>query len=296
MPGNKKRKSYGDVDEVMDENDTECCGVSFLRNFIYIFNFIFFLSGISMLCVTGWLFFFNMRFVTIFLSPIYSSIMYLSLSCALFIIFFFTTGCVGARLPKSSCLGCFATCLLLVFLMQISIGVLAYCYQFMVSKELLGSLNKAIAKGYAVDAATTSAVDQMQQQLKCCGSTSYEDWKMNKWLRDNITTSSSPTPTSSKSRSAALKNIGDDEKEVKRVPDSCCITMVAGCGLRIHPSNINTDGCTRGLELVVLDELNLVGSMALGFSILQIFGMIFSCCLVKKLQTWKTEDGKMMLL
>ena len=50
-------------------------------------------------------------------------------------------------------------------------------------------------------------------QFKCCGSNSSADWLQSSYIL-------SP------------------EAEGRRVPDSCCKTVVARCGQRAHPSNI----------------------------------------------------------
>ena len=51
------------------------------------------------------------------------------------------------------------------------------------------------------------------RQFKCCGSNSSADWLQSSYIL-------SP------------------EAEGRRVPDSCCKTVVARCGQRAHPSNI----------------------------------------------------------
>lgn len=50
-------------------------------------------------------------------------------------------------------------------------------------------------------------------QFKCCGSNSSADWQHSAYILSR-------------------------EAEGRRVPDSCCKTVVARCGQRAHPSNI----------------------------------------------------------
>lgn len=59
----------------------------------------------------------------------------------------------------------------------------------------------------------TSAVDKLQQEFHCCGSNNWQDWQDSEWVRS-----------------------GQAKGHV--VPDSCCKTVVAGCGERDHASNI----------------------------------------------------------
>lgn len=50
-------------------------------------------------------------------------------------------------------------------------------------------------------------------QFKCCGSNSSADWQHSTYILSR-------------------------EAEGRRVPDSCCKTVVVRCGQRAHPSNI----------------------------------------------------------
>ena len=63
------------------------------------------------------------------------------------------------------------------------------------------------------------------------------------------------------------------------VPDACCKTVVENCGQRKHPSNIYYEGCVDRFGPILKEYLLILGSVALGFSIVEVFGLIFSCCL-----------------
>jgi CD151 antigen, putative len=86
----------------------------------------------------------------------------------------------------------------------------------------------------------------LQERYKCCGFLSYHDYN-----------SSLP------------------------VPDSCCITKVSDrpCGIRRHPNNIYFKGCLSKISKVIRRHTVLLSSVAFGFSLVEIFGLIFSCCL-----------------
>ncbi|PSN33010.1 Tetraspanin-11 [Blattella germanica] len=94
---------------------------------------------------------------------------------------------------------------------------------------------------------------------KCCGANLFEDWKYSRWLKENP--------------SVELK-----------VPDSCCKTILPNCGRRDHPNNIHYTGCRHRLADEVRDHLIILSAVGLGICVLQIFGMIFSCCLYIKLK------------
>ncbi|XP_075462108.1 CD151 antigen-like [Ascaphus truei] len=71
------------------------------------------------------------------------------------------------------------------------------------------------------------------------------------------------------------------------VPDSCCKTVTQECGLRDHPSNIYKveGGCITKLETFIRSHLLIIGAVGIGIACVQLFGMIFTCCLYKSLKS-----------
>ena len=63
-------------------------------------------------------------------------------------------------------------------------------------------------------------------QFRCCGAGSYQDWAESVWLLNKT-------------------------NSTVAAPDSCCITMSAGCAVRVHPSNIYLDVRTGYLKFNV---------------------------------------------
>ncbi|GLH02061.1 Uncharacterized protein GBIM_08110 [Gryllus bimaculatus] len=104
--------------------------------------------------------------------------------------------------------------LLLIFLLEALVGVLAYVYQGHVEGELNQNLNRTFVESYSVDEARTAAIDSVQHDFKCCGAIRFEDWEGSRWHK------------------------GPPALQPHRVPDSCCRSMSPDCGLSHHPSNI----------------------------------------------------------
>lgn len=104
--------------------------------------------------------------------------------------------------------------LLLIFLIEAMVGILAYMYQEHVETELKMNLNTTMLTTYKMDDSKTAAIDFLQEKFSCCGAESFSDWKFSNW---------------------SLQNLTDGNK----VPDSCCKTVTLHCGRRNHPSNIN---------------------------------------------------------
>ncbi|ESN92044.1 hypothetical protein HELRODRAFT_194424 [Helobdella robusta] len=107
-----------------------------------------------------------------------------------------------------------------------------------------------------------SAFDFVQKKFKCCGITSYLDW---------------------------FELDESNNRTEMFVPDSCCISDTLNCGLRIHPSNIHYDGCAKPLDKTIQQQLTAICLGSFGLCCVELFGIILSCCLMKKI-----KDSKML--
>ncbi|NWH74589.1 CD151 protein, partial [Piaya cayana] len=130
------------------------------------------------------------------------------------------------------------------------------------SIELKQNLKNTMTQKYQQEGeeSVTSAVDKLQQEFKCCGSNNYTDWADSLWIRSQ-------------------------EASGRKVPDSCCKTITDLCGRRDHPSNIyKENGCITKLENFIQEHLKIIGAVGISIACVQIFGMIFTCCLYKSLK------------
>lgn len=109
--------------------------------------------------------------------------------------------------------------LILVFLLETTVGSMSYVYDTQVEKELNRTLNNTFLSSYGVHNAKTRAIDEMQQEYKCCGAIRFEDWREGTWIR-------------SRRKDLLMPPLG------RLVPDSCCFSQTELCGQRDHPSNI----------------------------------------------------------
>lgn len=109
--------------------------------------------------------------------------------------------------------------LILVFLLETTVGSISYIYDTQVANELNRTLNDTFLQNYGVSKAKTVAIDAMHQDYQCCGAIRFEDWPKGTWLR-------------SRRKDLLMPPLS------RRVPDSCCYSMTELCGLRDHPSNI----------------------------------------------------------
>uniref|UniRef100_A0A8D2MEE6 Tetraspanin n=1 Tax=Zonotrichia albicollis TaxID=44394 RepID=A0A8D2MEE6_ZONAL len=150
-------------------------------------------------------------------------------------------------------------------------GILGCCATFkerrnllrVLSLELKQNLKNTMTQKYRREGeeSVTSAVDKLQQEFKCCGSNNYTDWADSLWIKSS-------------------------EAGGRKVPDSCCKTITDLCGRRDHPSNIYKEsGCITKLENFIQEHLKIIGAVGISIACVQIFGMIFTCCLYKSLKS-----------
>ncbi|XP_013784335.1 CD151 antigen-like isoform X2 [Limulus polyphemus] len=231
-----------------------CCSVSFLKFVLHIFNFIFFLAGCAVLGVGLWTVIDKHHYVNLLTTSTYVATSYILIIAGITVLIVTVIGCIAVRQEDRCLLLIYTFLLLLIFLLEAVAGVIAYVYQEQVISELEISMNGTFTSQYQFDESRTAAIDRLQRKYKCCGALGFEDWHYSRWLKEN-------------------------PEEKRKVPDSCCKTETLSCGVRDHPSNIHDVGCIRALERQIKDHLNILGGVGLGICLVQVFGMILSCCL-----------------
>ncbi|XP_061671222.1 CD151 antigen-like isoform X2 [Syngnathoides biaculeatus] len=173
-------------------------------------------------------------------------------------------GCCATFKEQRRLLRVYFVLLLCIFLLEILAGVLAYIYYRQLNEELKQNLRVTMMQKYEqkTQEHVTSAVDKLQQEFKCCGSNNSSDWAESVWIRSN-----------------------DGNGRV--VPDSCCKTPSELCGRGEHPSNIYKveGGCISKLETFIQDHLKIIGAVGVGIACVQIIGMVFTCCLYRRLKS-----------
>ncbi|XP_009638012.1 CD151 antigen [Egretta garzetta] len=225
----------------------ETCGTICLKYLLFIFNFFFWLAGGAVMAVGTWTLAEKSDYISLLSSSTYSATAYILVVA-------------GVVVMGKFCL--YFILLLCIFLLEIIAGILAYIYYQQLSMELKQNLKNTMTQKYQKEGeeSVTSAVDKLQQEFKCCGSNNHTDWADSLWIK-------SP------------------EANGRKVPDSCCKTITDLCGRRDHPSNIYKEsGCITKLENFIQEHLKIIGAVGISIACVQIFGMIFTCCLYKSLK------------
>ncbi|KAM4626895.1 CD63 antigen-like [Discoglossus pictus] len=173
------------------------------------------------------------------------------------IIFFLSGfGAVGVLKEHHTMVISFSAIMLLLFILEIVVGISAYSYRDELHNNMSWNFLKLLDQ-YGINPQIAKGLDHMQQQFHCCGAQNYTDWFNSTY---GISMSS--------------------------VPTSCCRNIMKDCGDRPfeHPENIYQEGCVEKLRKWIGDHIGVIGAVGVGMGIAQIFGIMFSCLLVKMLK------------
>ncbi|KAG8515721.1 CD151 antigen [Galemys pyrenaicus] len=234
------------------------------------------LAGLAVMAVGVWTLALKSDYISLLASGTYLATAYLLVVAGIVVMVTGVLGCCATFKERRNLLRLYFVLLLLIFLLEIIAGVLAYVYYQQLNAELKENLRDTMTKRYHLRGheGVTSAVDKLQQEFHCCGSNNSQDWRDSEWIR-------SP------------------EADHRVVPDSCCKTVVVSCGQRDHASNIYKveGGCITKLETFIQEHLRIIGAVGLGIACVQVwgggglgiacvqvFGMLFTCCLYKSLK------------
>jgi len=264
MAGNNRRKKK------------ECCSLNFTQIYFYVFDFIFFLAGVGVLGASLWITYTKSELMVLTTNAAYKWLAYVLMSAGAISLVVAIFGFFAVWKRNQCCVMLYLFLLVLIFLLEVTVGVLALTYSKMniVSKE---SLKEVFSETYGVSEAETMAIDKLQQEYKCCGAETFENWEDTKWQ-----TLIGPKTSTNKLNGTILYNFV--------VPDSCCTSMSKSCGKSLSPSNIPYLGCIYRFNRELSNRLAILCMIGLGFSVIEIFGMFLSCCLYIKMGNYSPED------
>uniref|UniRef100_A0A8C1XNS9 Tetraspanin n=1 Tax=Cyprinus carpio TaxID=7962 RepID=A0A8C1XNS9_CYPCA len=237
------------------KNDT--CGTVCLKYLLFIFNLFFWLAGGAVMAVGIWTLVDKSDYISLLSSNTYSAAAFILIGAGAVVVLTGILGCCATIREQRGLLRVFFVLLLLIFLLEVTAGFLAYVYYQELNAELRADLKERMVQNYQQPGQEhiTRAIDNLQQDLKCCGSNSSADWREGAWIQIFA--------------------------DGRLVPDSCCKTPTVACGDRPHNW---IGGCISKLEEFILQHLIVLGSVGLGIAFIQIVGMIFTCCLYQSLK------------
>lgn len=234
------------------------CGPLTIKYLVFIFNFVFFLTGLVLIVMGGiaqgffssYMDFFGGKYET-------PAIGLIILGSIILVISFF--GCCGAKKENVYMLRIFAFLMVVVLLLEFAAAITVAVLRPDIEKLVKENMNKTM-NGYGdKKSLVTKTWDDLQQNYHCCGTTNFTDWEETSYGR-NVT--------------------------ILGVPDSCCKNVAEGCGHNIFnltkpDEEIYTEGCFFALTNSARANLGaIIGSIVI-IALLQVVGVWMSCCLIR---------------
>ncbi|XP_059582687.1 tetraspanin-11 isoform X2 [Alligator mississippiensis] len=220
----------------------------YLKYLLFVFNFFFWVGGVAVMAVGIWTLAEKSNYLNILASSTFAVSAYILIFAGSLVVITGFLGFSAVVREQRSCLSTYFSLLLLIFLIELVAGVLAYIYYQRLGEELKQHLTQTLTANYALPgkAHITHSIDRLQQDFQCCGSNSSTDWQQSAYILSS-------------------------ESGARVVPDSCCKTVTFECGRRDHPSNIYKaeGGCITKLEQFLADHLLIMGAVGIGVSCLQ---------------------------
>lgn len=173
-------------------------------------------------------------------------------------------GCLCTFKGFPALLYIFSVFLMLIFIVELATAISAFIYYAKLSDGVKASLADVINNYATAKQNKKDAVDYIQIALKCCGNDSYRDWYDVDWSGNGT---------------------------VQAVPRSCCNTMQAFYQCDVSSTDdIYTDGCLTKLLSFMESKFLMIGGIAIGYSFLQLFGVLLTCCLAKYISRAKYDE------
>jgi len=211
-------------------------------------------------------------------------------------------GCCGAWKESTWMLGTFFLFLVIIFLAEIAFGVLIYFQEAPYPNVIRDSVEATVTKKYHNNStATTQTFDLIQEGLRCCGAEGPEDWARSVFngFRDLDHAPEIGIPRTQAdvvggmALTAALPKFN--------IPTSCCKiarpeTVQCQAAVRdvrlmsIPKEKIYDKGCSDALIDFAEEHFIYLVAVAGGVALIQLIGMILSCCLCCTLR--KIDDFK----
>lgn len=232
-----------------------------MKYLLFAFNFVFWIAGIAVMAVGIFTRVSAKEYSALMAEGGFENAANIMIAAGALVMIIGFVGCCGAIRENKWLLLLYFFLVLLIFILEIAGGIIAYTHRAEVVSEIEKMLNTTLNAKYGESSSLTKAMDHAQTKLKCCGVDSYKNWKRSAWATRN-------------------KN--------STVPSSCCKDQsVLGCNAGITDANANTkiytEGCSDAFQKFVKEHMVKLGGIGVGIAIIQILGMVFSLCLFRSI-------------
>lgn len=145
----------------------------------------------------------------------------------------------------------FAALLLIIFTIELAAGLAGYARRSDVEEMLENRLNKSMQEYYSKRDVEKSW-NIMQHEMKCCGMNGPSDWH-------NITHNNT-------------------------LPYTCCPDTQNDGTCTMNTLNMYKTSCLERLRETLINYASIIGAVGCGVALVQIVGVIFSCCLARSIR------------
>lgn len=235
------------------------CGMKCLKFLLCVFNLVFWAAGIAVMSVGIFARVSANNYEGLMDETGFKSAANILIAAGALVMIIGAIGCCGVMKENKWLLLLYSFLVLMIFILEIASGIMAYAQRDEVISKIESMVNSAITKDYGQTnhKKLTKAIDNAQQDLKCCGVSGPSDWKNSSWY----------------------KNSGKSES----YPESCCKNPAPKCNASPKKEDIYQDGCSEALQNFVKGKMAVIGGIGVGIAILQILGVVFAICLFRSI-------------
>ncbi|XP_058800473.1 CD63 antigen [Phymastichus coffea] len=233
----------------------ESCGMSTVKYILFIFNVIFAISGLGII-IAGALVLADVHAYSHFLEGriIAPPIVLIVAGAIVFVIAFL--GCYGAIKEHYNLLIGFAVALLIIFIIELAVGIAAAVFKKDFSDGMKDALRESM-RNYKEKEVDQQAWDTIQMRFSCCGIDAPTDWL----------------------REAGITN---------GLPASCCVdTTVRTCA---NNAEAYQRGCFSELVMNVEKNASVLIGVGIGIAFVEVAGILLACLLAYVIK--KENQGK----
>ncbi|XP_074936426.1 leukocyte antigen CD37 [Phalacrocorax aristotelis] len=253
-------------------NPKSCLGCT--KYFLFLFNLFFFALGSLLFAFGLWVLFDRQSFAAMLGSSLYSlkvwSYVFSGVGIVTMLLGFL--GCLGALKEIKAMLLVYFGILLLLFAIQITVGVIVYTQRVTLATKVATYVQELI-QGYPAQGPLGDpheSWDAIQQQLGCCGWNGPQDWEHPDSPPEDgdraiaCSCLEAPAPNSTHGPPQAL-------------PHGRCPTAA--------PQDIFPRGCAEGVQGWLAENLITIVGICLGIGLLELCLLMLSMFLVRNLET-----------
>jgi len=254
-----------------------------MKMLLFLFNGLFFLGGAAMMGIGIWFIAdpsISEKFdnIAVGADNLFkaAAITMIAVGVLILIIGFF--GCCGA-IRESQCMLCtFVVMIVIIFILEIVVAVLAAVFKDEIASGLQVEMEKQVINDVepvkpvqADNSATSLAWHSLQADLQCCGANNYNDYRNNTNFNSNP---NHPLP-----KTCCMLQNKENYMDPQPVDWDACKSEFNN---NVGPENamqLHTNGCYVGLENWFVSKAGILIGVACGIFVIQLLGIVFACCL-----------------